>query len=467
MRLAPRHRRNDQLRGYGAAMFDGQRAADTLAEAETALRDGNAKLAEATYLRTLGKLGPFADPLWRSGDAADHRTRSQCHARLAALAFDDRDFDRSLRQTAAAAAARRAAIAADECTGDDVRFMITALVHAATVHERLDQHGEAIESCVVALDFTAFAKGQDHDPPTRMAIAAAERAATRLLDELHRRDHEGGVDGDAGTGAGTDADIDDEVIDLTDSAMAAARDDDVIDLTVPEHDRFARPADRHRVRRQPTGPTPRAESEPSDRRQSGHHDTANVLVGRARAQAVLARFLLRQNDNEAAINAHRAVRTATRAREWARQDHDATPQVAVTLIDALVTRSDVLAEFGNDEIGRSDLRRARAIAEQLWLVCPSTNNAAAFVLVAARSAALEWDHDETTAVEHLKQARTIVGEAETVGVEIPPELAAFGAPLDGLVDRVELVALGDQLLDGLQAGTFDRREIRPEAAATT
>jgi hypothetical protein len=337
--------------------------------------------------------------------------------------------------------------------------MITALVHAATVHERLDQHGEAIESCLVALDFTAFAKDQDHDPATRKAIGAAERAASRLLDELQIRDRER-----------HDVVVDDEVIDLTDRAMATDHeddDDDVIDLTVSENDRFSRRVERHRVRRQPkrvpASPASPA-SPPPDRRQSGHHDTAVVLVSRARAQAVLARFLLRQNDNEAAINAHRAVRTATRAREWARQDHDATPQVAVTLIDALVTRSDVLAEFGNDEIGRSDLRRARAIAEQLWIVCPSTNNAAAFVLVAARSAALEWDNDEAAA-EHLEQARTIVAEATAVGVEIPPELAAFGVPLEA-VDRAELVALGDQLLDGLQAGTFDSREVLPHVAVS-
>jgi hypothetical protein len=77
VRLAPRHRRNDQLGSYGPAVIDGQPAADTLAEAEAALREGDAKRAEATYLRTLGKLGPFADPVWRSGDAEDQRTRSQ------------------------------------------------------------------------------------------------------------------------------------------------------------------------------------------------------------------------------------------------------------------------------------------------------------------------------------------------------------------------------------------------------
>ena len=40
---------------------------------------------EDQYLRTLGKLGPFSDPAWKSDRATDERTRSQCHARLAAL----------------------------------------------------------------------------------------------------------------------------------------------------------------------------------------------------------------------------------------------------------------------------------------------------------------------------------------------------------------------------------------------
>ena len=122
-------------------------------------------------MRTLGKLGPFSDPAWQSDRATDQRTRSQCHARLAALAFDQRDYERSLRQTAATTAARHEAITADRCTDDDVRFMITALVHAATVHERVGAHDEAVRSCEVALEFADYAQTQDSDPRTRRSVS--------------------------------------------------------------------------------------------------------------------------------------------------------------------------------------------------------------------------------------------------------------------------------------------------------
>ncbi len=151
------------LPAYGPAVVDRERAADTLVLAERALRGGDARLAEETYQRVLGKLGPFADPMWRTDEATDARTRAQCHARLAALAFDDEDYKRSLRQTALAAASRHYAIEVDRCTGDDIRFLITAMVHSATVHERVGAHREAMEASSVALEFARFSRTQTHD----------------------------------------------------------------------------------------------------------------------------------------------------------------------------------------------------------------------------------------------------------------------------------------------------------------
>jgi hypothetical protein len=583
--------------GYGPAVFDSESAAATLADAEVALRRGDAKLAKATYLRALGKLGPFSDPAWRSGDAADHRTRSQCHARLAAIAFDEADDQRSLRQTAAAAAARRDAIAADECTGDDVRFMITALVHAATVHARIGEQQEAIESCRVALEFSQFAEHTDHDPRTRRSIASAERAARRLLDALT-----GGQPG-AGTGAaptdapdlieqidiaGTSADavyevtdvhpidlieLDDraaepidtqpppldlvdvghqpdpepvasqpldlvevghqpepyeplhqesldlgavhqpapvppapaDFIDLTTAASTPtiefvdlrefAPPAEVIDLTEPEPElpevidltdgatdgrsddnRFERRTDwlrtkaaERRLKQAQQAEQRRAErsDHQGERRMAErNHESPAILMARARGQAMLARFLLSQSPDEAVINAHRAVRTATRARQWAKHDHRATPQVALALIDTLVTRSDVLSAVGNPEVGRGDLRRSRAIGEQLWQVCPSVTTAAAAVLVAARSAAFEWQHgNDAGARSYYLQAQQVVLDAQTLGLSMPAELDAFSAPLDETSGIRPLILLGDRVLDQIQAGGFDTREVPHEAIA--
>ncbi len=625
---------------YGPAVFDAEPATATLAAAEAALRRGDAKLAKATYLRALGKLGPFADPAWRSTDAEDHRTRSQCHARLAAIAFDEDDFQRSLRQTAAAAAARRDAIAAEQCTGDDVRFMITALVHAATVHERIGEQSEAIESCKVALEFSRYAEHNDHDPKTRRSIASAERAATRLLNVLTANqttqqtagaerlsagmtqaphavvsaqqggDHEehsdlieqidiagittqapraesepldlielsdsdptepgGRVDQepldlvDVGENlfppppaAGEALDLVDvgerifepapggdepepapllsepldlvavdeqaerstsDFVDLTDPAMTppiefvavppagvappaagpvADRaeppeiiidltdprptltepdvDPDVIDLTdQAEDNRFERRTDwlrakaaERRAKAAEQAERLRVEQQDQvDRRQSDRtHESPAILLARARAQAMLARFLLTQSPDEAVINAHRAVRTATRARQWAKHDHNATPQVALALIDTLVTRSDVLAAMGNPEVGRTDLRRSRAISEQLWQVCPSVTTAAAAVLVAARSASFEWRQgNQTGAIEYLEQARVVINEGESMGLTMPAELTAFCVPLNEIGGEPELTVLGDRVLDDLQAGRFDTREISPAVA---
>ena len=56
------------------------------------------------------------------------------------------------------------AIEVDRCTGDDIRFLITAMVHSATVHERVGAHREALEASAVALEFARFARTQVHDP---------------------------------------------------------------------------------------------------------------------------------------------------------------------------------------------------------------------------------------------------------------------------------------------------------------
>jgi hypothetical protein len=598
---------------YGPAVIDREPAADTLAEAERALREGDARRAEETYLRALGKLGPFAEPIWRSGEGADARTRAQCHARLAAIAFDERDFERSLRETSLAAAARHEAIEVDRCTGDDIRFMITALVHSATVHERLGSQREALESSAVALEFARFARTHDHDPTTRRSIAAAQRAAARLHDELIDR-QTGSDDAEQPSpdvtrqviGAvmeadrldGGEAPADDQlVIDLTDGAvdpfpstvptledlalpdqadpLAQARDGwaaaperpefaDLIDLTEPatgdepprdgpaipdlidlveaaaqaeaelaattpttptarvdrpllaeapdatsatgdrwanafagidaapvtyededefeddDDDRFARPGRRDERRaRVDAGPValddaaasadtetsagldeatdPTVSTPVGERRQvgAGRGESAAQLVGRSRGQALLARVLQGHSDSEAAINAHRAVRTATRARQWAKEDPSAMPVVALNLIEALVTRSDVLVSTGHDEVARSDLRRARAIAEQLWQACPSATSAAAAVLVAVRSASLDAKAGLRSGhLDQLELARGIVERAAELDGPWPDVLSNAGHLLDPegpMIGRDQLVELGDRLLDHLQA----------------
>jgi tetratricopeptide (TPR) repeat protein len=666
MRIARRQRRNTTP-AYGPAVMDRQRAADTLAEAEHALRVGDARRAEETYLRALGKLGPFADPAWRSGAATDARVRAQCHARLAAIAFDDEDYERSLRETSMAAASRHQAIELDRCTSDDIRFMITALVHSATVHDRLGSHREALESSMVALEFGRFARTQDHDPATRRSIAAAQRAAARLYEELNERnpltaaadpdrhgdlDRHGDADQNSQSSSAADGSrpvaadgVEGPVIDLTDTTarrqlLATASIDvlgipdepirseartadagqpdrsfaDLIDLTetdprpqssgsspampddpttdpvaasapdptpdpvaasapdpttdpgptgldlagidptsfaplgllqaqaapadaqpptepdlldavasaargasaphpparsdqpddradeVPIDGRFARPqrqapqrADRldpdpvaagpglaapdvagpdhpthhehhhHAEQRRPVDiDLTRPAVAPVERRQtpSPSGESAAELIGRSRNQALLARVLLGQSDSEAAINAHRAVRTATRARQWAKEDPDATPVVALNLIEVLVIRGDVLASAGHDEVARTDLRRARAIAEQLWQACPSPTSAIALAVVALRSAVLDLAAGSGPQGScHLDQARQVIAQARALDLALPPEMTRAGDALDGIgavdpgdeAQRLEVVELGDRLLDRLQA----------------
>ncbi len=531
---------------YGPAVFDAQPARDTLAEAEAALRAGDASRAEATYLRTLGKLGPFSDPAWQSDLATDQRTRSQCHARLAALAFDHRDYERSLRQTAAATAARREAIATDQCTDDDVRFMITALVHAATVHERVGAHDEAVRSCEVALEFADYAKTHDSDERTRRSVESARRAANRIIDELRHRPAPGnepdetdvdiagatlelrnidlsslyepppveisGIDLAELGGDPAAPHLDVTAIDLREieidpaptisavdlrdiepalDPLEFARDEVVIDLTEPEavidltdpldlgrseeldddtapvDPRFERRPDHHRSRqlaRRTERDTAEAQPEPvvaddhrTNRRQSGQQvEPAATLLAQARTHALMARFLAAQGDSSASIHAHRAVRTATRARPWAKHDEQITVEVAVTLVDALVTRSDVLALAGNDEMTQTDLRRARTVAEHLWRACPSAASAAAGVLVATRSAAREWDsEDESAIAAHLDLATMIIGDADALGVELPDALVTFEPPADATSERDALMALGDQLFEVLEAEQLD------------
>ncbi len=642
MRLARKERRYITP-CYGPAVVDRERASDTLALAERTLRNGDARLAEETYQRVLGKLGPFADPIWCTDEATDARTRSQCHARLAALAFDDGDYDRSLRQTALAAADRHHAIEVDQCSGDDIRFLITAMVHSATVHERVGARREAMEASAVALEFARFSRTQTHDDHTRRSIAAAQRAAACLFEELRGRiageDLES-VDADARSRVRPSVGADwldavlkseDAIIDLTDDAarrdlLATASIDvlgipdepvkpgrlrphpsdveesftdlvpEVIDLTdqpdpVDEHDTVAAsidrpvpdpvdpsdlidltdrvepppafaplvtqaPADtrvpngslepamaestrpagpvdlldevadaatRHPAATAPPAPAPtlpeleqpvsdpaapatvepddepaddrftrpdrRAERQaaaatkaknrrsptpiliPADRRQDQPvpGDSAAQLVGRSRGQSLLARVLLGHSDSEAAINAHRAVRTATRARQWAKEDSDALPVVALNLIEALVVRADVLVSTGHDEVARTDLRRARAIAEQLWRACPSAIHAVAVVLVEVRSAALDTTggHEER-AEEQLDLARAVLDEWRALEVALPKVLRQAEVTLtEDLIgtgeldvdDNHGLSELGDRLLDHLQARDQDPAEL--------
>jgi tetratricopeptide (TPR) repeat protein len=515
---------------YGPAVFDALSAKETLAEAETALRAGNAPKAEATYLRALGKLGPFADPMWRSDAATDARTKSQCHARLAALAFDQREFTRSLRQTAAAASARRSAIALDQASGDDVRFMITALVHAATVHEQLGQRDEATRSCQVALEFSDFSVTQEFPPKTQRSIATARRAAIRMLDELEQRPpadpatipappvdeqpidlsalyeppplhldpldlaqleraaapaRHPSVPRDKSADTIDDEPDDEPVVDLTvidlrtpserlDGTMrsldgegldleavtapsthddvTAGRHDDVDDDLADE--RFERDAERYRARVARSSaasadhPYPHADrpERSSERRVL---EPAATLLDRARAQAAQARRLLAEGDSGAVIHAHRAVRTATRARPFAKQDEYTTIQVALVLTHVLVTRGDVLLAAGNDEGARADLRRAVSIAEQLWHASPSTGSARAGVLAATRGAALEWDRDERSVEAHLELAARIVTDADALGVVLPGELVVFESSSEAAPSAAELMALGDHILEAL------------------
>ena len=681
MRLVRKERRY-VTPSYGPAVVDRERASDTLTLAERALRRGDARLAEETYQRVLGKLGPFAEPIWRTDEATDARTRAQCHARLAALAFDDGDYDRSLHQTALAAAARHHAIEVDRCSGDDIRFLITAMVHSATVHDRVGAHHEAMEASAVALEFARFSRTQTHDDHTRRSIAAAQRAAACLYEELHGRgagDDPESVDADTRarvrTSAGADwldevlnsddavidladdaarrdllatasidvlgipdepvkpnrlrpasfADLVPEVIDLTDQPEEQDGSDpsdgiqvpDVIDLTddpasrpgpdgasesepprgvdrrpdpfaplesftplgsfepvvpsprpagaldlldevthaaarhpaatssstppvptalatsapsedepvddlddlddlvdQPVDDRFARPdrrAQRQAALAAPTidepdlaaapdpavpaqpvaavqaGPAPASPPArvasapiliPPDRRsdQPNQGESAAQLVGRSRGQSLLARVLLGHSDSEAAINAHRAVRTATRARQWAKEEPDALPAVALNLIEALVVRSDVLVSTGHDEVARTDLRRARAIAEQLWQACPTPTNAVAAVVVAVRSVGLEtMPGHEATAQDQLAEARTVLVDALGLGVALPDVLVQAAVLLGdegigdedsiGEANRERLGELGDRLLDHLQARDQDPAEL--ETAAPT
>jgi hypothetical protein len=520
---------------YGPAVFDVQPARETLAEAEAALRAGDASRAEATYLRTLGKLGPFSDPAWKTDRATDERTRAQCHARLAALAYDQRDYERSLRQTAAAAAARHQAIGIDRCSDDDVRFMMTALVHAATVHERMGALDEALRSCRVALEFAAYADRNDgagRDDRTRRSVASARRAAERLRDELSERGASTRT-ADAGddlwpptprdldlsplyvsppveiTAIDLDqldrlaaepaspsapsvpetdtieldlADIqperaDEAVIDLTEpepvldlrgDSLTADLDPgvDILDEVLPVDARFERDPDQHRARQAARRAERAAELEqhrdlddhdggPADPTELPHEgqlsEPAATLLAQARAQAATARELLAHGDDAAAIHAHRSVRTATRARPWAKHDEQVTVEVALTLVEALVTRSDVLSAAGNDEVAQTDLRRARTVADQLWRACPAPGTAAAAVLVCTRSAARGWHRDDDAEVAaHLEQASMVISDAETLGVGLPDELVTFEPPAGTVCERDALLAFGDQLFGALR-----------------
>jgi hypothetical protein len=207
-----------------------------------------------------------------------------------------------------------------------------------------------------------------------------------------------------------------------------------------------------------TEPEPQVESDDrANRRQSGQQvEPAATLLAQARTHAVMARFLAGQADGSAAIHAHRAVRIATRARPWAKHDEQVTVEVAVTLVDALVTRSDVLALAGNDEMTQTDLRRARTVAEHLWRACPSAASAAAGVLVATRSAARDWGiEDETVVAAHLEQATMIIADADALGVVLPDALVIFEPPADATTERDALMAFGDQLFEVLEVGDLD------------
>jgi hypothetical protein len=447
--VQPLWQRRDEA-DLGALQIAAEPTRAHLTEAEAALRAGDGSRAEAAYLRTLGKLGPFSDPAWQSDPASDQRTRSHCHARLAALAFDQRDYERSLRETAAAAGARHEAIAIGGFSHDDMRFMITALVHATTVYARVGAHDQAVRSCEVVLDFADYAQAQRCDRRTRRSVESARRAAKRMLEELRRPPvHDGAAAHDAAPPlevAATDLrEIEGEVvIDLTEP-------DVVIDLTDPPEAFVSGEVDGEAL------PVVSRLERPADRRQSDQRvEPATTLLAQARTHALMARFLATQEDGSASIHAHRAVRTATRARPWARHDEQVTIEVAATLIDALVTRSDVMALAGNDEMTQTDLRRARTVAEHLWRACPSAASAAAAVLVATRSAARDWDsEDESAIAAHLEQATMIIGDAEALGVKLPDALVMFEPPEDAISERAALMAFGDQLFEVLGARNLD------------
>ncbi len=187
-------------------------------------------------------------------------------------------------------------------------------------------------------------------------------------------------------------------------------------------------------------------------------------------------MLLGHSDSEAAINAHRAVRTATRARQWAKEDPDALPAVALNLIEALVVRSDVLVSTGHDEVARTDLRRARAIAEQLWQACPTPTHAVAALLVAVRSVGLDtMPGHEATAEEQLAEARAVLVRRARPRRGAARRAAAGGGAAgrrrhgrrdrDRRADGERLAQLGDRLLDHLQARDQDPVEL--ETAAPT
>ena len=187
------------------------------------------------------------------------------------------------------------------------------------------------------------------------------------------------------------------------------------------------------------------------------------MVGRSRGQALLARVLQGHSDSEAAINAHRAVRTATRARQWAKVDRNAMPLVALNLVEALVTRADVLVSTGHDDVARSDLRRAGAVAEQLWLACPSPTTATAEVLVALRSASLDAKAGLSPAnLDQLGQAWAVLERAVELELALPGPLGQAATLLDPATPtagRDRLVELGDRLLDHLQAQAPDPDQV--------
>jgi len=260
---------------------------------------------------------------------------------------------------------------------------------------------------------------------------------------------------------------------LVDTAAGDHREDDD-DEVAPVDARFARDPDQHRARQAAR----RAERDaPVDERhdevvgEGGHveptdmaehrydgplSEPAGTLLTQARAQALTARELLVHGDDAAAIHAHRSVRTATRARPWAKHDEQVTVEVALTLVDALVTRSDVLCAAGNEEVALTDLRRARTVADHLWRACPSSGTAAAAVLVCTRSAARGWHRDDQAELAaHLEQATMVISDAETLGVDLPDELLSFEPPAGAECERDALLALGDALFRALHASVLE------------
>ena len=128
-----------------------------------------------------------------------------------------------------------------------------------------------------------------------------------------------------------------------------------------------------------------AEPDDVDQRATAGNESAAALMARARGQAMLARFLAKHADPDAKVHAHRAVRSATRARQWAQHGDLAYPDAALTLVNALVTRAEALADT-SPEVAHNDLLRAQATARGLWRMSPSSAAAAAGALVEARLA---------------------------------------------------------------------------------